>query len=163
LFLFSSRCCLCLQWFSNVFRFFAYVSDSYFKCFICLLLYLITVASTYFKSTSGVAHRIRTGSGRAHRRCSGWRGPIASVLSQEPNALCTCLLPLCDRVHTLAFRTDVRTLPATDSTALVPHKDGNGEFPVGDWHPIPVPAGTKSTPSPSREHHRGEFFPHPRT
>jgi len=53
----SSGCCICLQWFSNVFQAFSQVfSDACFKCFICLLLYVATVAFGYFKSRLGVAH-----------------------------------------------------------------------------------------------------------
>ena len=47
---------LVFKCFSDVF---ASVSDICFKCFICLLLYVITVASECFKSISGVAHGIR--------------------------------------------------------------------------------------------------------
>jgi hypothetical protein len=55
-------CCICLQWFSNVFLgVFTSVLDACFKCFICLLSYVATVASGCFKSRSGVAHGIRVG------------------------------------------------------------------------------------------------------
>jgi hypothetical protein len=43
---------------------------------------------------------------------------------------------------------------------LLLSRDGNGDFPVGEWLPIPVPAGTK-IPRP-RERSRGSFFSHPR-
>jgi hypothetical protein len=36
--------------------FFASVSDAYFKCFICLQMYVVNVSSGYFKNRSGVAH-----------------------------------------------------------------------------------------------------------
>jgi hypothetical protein len=39
-------------------------------------------------------------------------------------------------------------------------RDGNGDSPVGEWLPIPVPAGRK-IPRP-RERTRGRFFSHPR-
>jgi hypothetical protein len=39
-------CCICFDMVSSVFC----------KCFICLLLYVASVASGYFKSRSGVAH-----------------------------------------------------------------------------------------------------------
>jgi hypothetical protein len=56
--------CICLQWFSIVFRvFFASVLDTCFKCFICLLLYVAIIVSGCFKSRSSVAHRMRVGSG----------------------------------------------------------------------------------------------------
>jgi hypothetical protein len=43
--------CVCLQWFSSVFRcFFASVLEACFKCFICLQTYVATVASRCFKS-----------------------------------------------------------------------------------------------------------------
>jgi hypothetical protein len=40
----------------------------------------------------------------------GQRGPTASVLPHDPDALYACLLPLRGSVRTLAPRTDVRTL-----------------------------------------------------
>ena len=44
-------CCICLQWFSSVFlMFFSSVSEACFKCFICLLLYVASIASGCFKS-----------------------------------------------------------------------------------------------------------------
>ena len=46
---------------------FASVLDACFKCFICLLLYVATVASESFKSRSGVAHRMRVGSSQRRR------------------------------------------------------------------------------------------------
>ena len=46
-----------LQWVSSVFQvFFASVSDACFKCFICLFLYVASVASECFRSRLGVAH-----------------------------------------------------------------------------------------------------------
>jgi hypothetical protein len=96
---------------------FASVSDACFKCLIYLLLYVVTVASGYFKSRSGVAHGIRVGSGRRRGRRSGQRGRrpggaghIEGALSHEPDALCARLLPLRGSVRTLTPRTDVRTL-----------------------------------------------------
>jgi hypothetical protein len=48
-----SRCCVCLQWFSSVFRcFFAIVSQECFKCFIYLQTYVASVVSECFKSRS---------------------------------------------------------------------------------------------------------------
>jgi hypothetical protein len=41
-------------------------------------------------------------------------------------------------------------------------RDGNGDFPVGEWLPIPVPAGTKISRPRPRERSRGNFFSHPR-
>jgi hypothetical protein len=41
-------------------------------------------------------------------------------------------------------------------------RDGNGDFPVGEWLPIPVPAGTKIPRPRPRERSRGSFFSHPR-
>jgi hypothetical protein len=60
----SSGCCICLQWFSNVFQtFFVSVADACFKCFIYFILYVVTIVSGCFKNRSGVAHEIRVGSG----------------------------------------------------------------------------------------------------
>jgi hypothetical protein len=50
-----SRCCVCLQWFQVFLGVFACVSDSCFKCFICLQTYVASVVSRCFKSRSGVA------------------------------------------------------------------------------------------------------------
>jgi hypothetical protein len=41
------------QVFSDVF---ASVSDTYFKCFICLQTYIANISSNYFKSRLGVAN-----------------------------------------------------------------------------------------------------------
>jgi hypothetical protein len=41
-------------------------------------------------------------------------------------------------------------------------RDGNGEFPVGFWLPIPVPATKKLPRGDPHEHLRGAFLPHPR-
>jgi hypothetical protein len=82
----SSRCCICLQWFSNVFQaFFVSVSDACFKCFIYFILYVATIVFGCFKNRSGVAHGIRVG--------SGWRrGPTASAVAREPDVLGARLL-----------------------------------------------------------------------
>ena len=51
-----SGCCVGLQWFSIVFRyFFSNVSEAYFKCFIYLETYVATVVFGCFKNRSGVA------------------------------------------------------------------------------------------------------------
>jgi hypothetical protein len=58
----SHICCKCfyldvayvLQWFGGVF---ASVLDACFKCFICLEIYVVSVASRCFKSRSDVASR----------------------------------------------------------------------------------------------------------
>ena len=51
-----SRYRVCLQWFSSVFsRIFASISNTCFKCFIRLLLYVASIASGYFKSRSAIA------------------------------------------------------------------------------------------------------------
>jgi hypothetical protein len=55
---------------------FASVSDACFKCLIYLLLYVATVASGYFKSRSGVAHRIRVGSGGGEDDVRGSVGDV---------------------------------------------------------------------------------------
>jgi hypothetical protein len=41
-------------------------------------------------------------------------------------------------------------------------RDGNGEFPVGFWLPIPVPATKKLPRGDPHERLRGTFLPHPR-
>jgi hypothetical protein len=40
-------------------------------------------------------------------------------------------------------------------------RDGNRDFPVGEWLPIPVPAGRKIPHPRPRECSRGSFFSHP--
>jgi hypothetical protein len=77
----SCGCCICLQWFLNVFQtFFASVSDACFKCFIYLILYVTTVTSGCFKNRSGVAHGIHVGSSWQH-------GPTAGAVAREPDVL----------------------------------------------------------------------------
>ena len=64
-----SRYRVCLQWFSSVFsRVFASVSDTCFKCFIFLLLYVVSIASGCFKSRSDVSHGMRVKSERGRER-----------------------------------------------------------------------------------------------
>jgi hypothetical protein len=63
------RCCICFTHMLHVyymdvayvftmilavFRYFSSVLDAYFKCFICLHIYVVSVASRCFKSRSGV-------------------------------------------------------------------------------------------------------------
>jgi hypothetical protein len=59
----SSGYCIYLQRFSIFSDVLASVSDACFKCFNCLLLYVVTVASGCFKRRLGVAHRMYVGSG----------------------------------------------------------------------------------------------------
>ena len=42
-------------------------------------------------------------------------------------------------------------------------RDGNGEFPVGFWLPIPVPATKKLPRGDPHERLRGAFLTHPRS
>jgi hypothetical protein len=84
----SSVCCICLQWFSNVFQTFSQVFHTFvLKCFIYLRLYVATVASRCFKSRTGVTHGMHAGSSQRRRRCSGRRGTIAGALPREPDVL----------------------------------------------------------------------------
>jgi len=53
---------------------FASVLDACFKCFICLLLYVVIIASGFFKNRSGVVHGIRVVSNRRRGQRSGQRG-----------------------------------------------------------------------------------------
>jgi hypothetical protein len=46
--------------------------------------------------------------------------------------------------------------------AKLEHRDGNGDFPVGECLPIPVPAGRKNPRLHPRERSRGRFFSYPR-
>jgi hypothetical protein len=64
------------QMFSGVF---ASVSDTCFKCFIRLLLYVATIAFGCFKSKSGVAHGMRVGSVRRRERRRGGVGDVGTV------------------------------------------------------------------------------------
>jgi hypothetical protein len=70
--------------FSSVF---ASVLNVCFKCFICLLLYVATVASRCFKGRLGVARRMRVGSGRR-------RGTTTGALPHEPDTLGAHSLPV---------------------------------------------------------------------
>jgi hypothetical protein len=106
----SSGRCIYLQWFLNVFQEFLQVFQTLvLSVFICLLLYVATVASRCFKNRSGVARRMRVGSGRRRRRCLGQRGrrprqrgPTADALPCNPDALYARLHPLCGSVRALA-------------------------------------------------------------
>jgi hypothetical protein len=52
--------------------------------------------------------------------------------------------------------------PGSDSRVALPPRDGNGDFPVGEWVPIPVFVGRKIPRPRPRERSRGNFFSHPR-
>jgi hypothetical protein len=97
-----SRCCIymhvasirfkCFQVFHtyvcNCFIWILHMSAMFFrrfrKCFICLA----TVASGCFKSRSRVAHDMRVGSGRRHRRHPGRCGTTSGALSRRSFAPC---------------------------------------------------------------------------
>jgi len=59
----SSECCICLQWFSNVFQAFSQVFQTLVSSVLFVFFYVATVASGYFKSRSDVTHGMRVGSG----------------------------------------------------------------------------------------------------
>jgi hypothetical protein len=62
-----SRCYICfthmLKCFVWMLRMFAIVFKYFCKCFICFLLYTVSIAFRCFKSRSGVAHRMCVGRG----------------------------------------------------------------------------------------------------
>jgi hypothetical protein len=62
---------------------FASVSDTYFTCFIYLLLYVATVASGCFKSRSSIAHGMRLGSGQQRGWHSGRHETTTGALPHE--------------------------------------------------------------------------------
>jgi hypothetical protein len=64
----SSRCRICLQWVSSVFRHFRKCFKHLYQVFYLSSLYITTVASRCFKSRSRVAHRVRVGSSRRRGR-----------------------------------------------------------------------------------------------
>jgi hypothetical protein len=67
---------------------FASVLDVCFKCFIYLLLYVVTIAYEYLKSRSGVAHGIRVG---AVGGASNVRGDASDVWGRHrPAVRATC-------------------------------------------------------------------------
>ena len=74
---------------------FASVSDVCFKCFICLLLYVTTVASACFKSISVIAHGMHVGSGT---------GPLLGRSLTSPTTLGHSLARAAGTVRTLAPR-----------------------------------------------------------
>jgi hypothetical protein len=119
----SSRCCICLQWFSNVFLgVFVSVLNVCFKCFICLLLYVAVVIFGCFKSRSmifkyfscvsvnvsdayfkcficiicmSICFSSRSGVAHmVHVGSARRRRPTAGALPHDPDALCARLLPL---------------------------------------------------------------------
>jgi hypothetical protein len=65
-----------LHMFAIVLGVFVSVSDACFKCFICLLFYVVTVVPGCFKSRSGVAYGMDVESGWRHGRCPGGAGPL---------------------------------------------------------------------------------------
>ena len=102
----SSECCICLQWFLNVFETFSQVFQmlllSVSFVFFCMF---VTVASKCFKSRSVVAHVMHMEIVLWHVQCSGQRGrrpeqrgPTTGVLPCDPNVR---LLPLRSSVWTL--------------------------------------------------------------
>jgi hypothetical protein len=60
------------------FHIFFQVFQTFFKCFIYLLLYVASIASKYFQSRSDVAHGMRVGSGR-ERECRAQVGDIQAA------------------------------------------------------------------------------------
>ena len=64
------------QVFSGVF---ACVADTCFKCFICLLLHVASVASGCLKSRLGVAHAMCVGSGRGASGPRAWSDGAGDV------------------------------------------------------------------------------------
>jgi hypothetical protein len=67
---------------------FGSVSDACSKCFIYLLLYVTTVASTCFKSRSGVAHGMRMEAAGSVGDFWGWHGPTAVHTGVLAHSLC---------------------------------------------------------------------------
>jgi hypothetical protein len=98
---FHTYACKCFIWMLHIFAMifkcfldvFASVSDTCFRCFICLFfLYIATVVSRCFKSRLSVVNRMRVGNGRQRGRRPGWRArrpgwdePTAGALSREPD------------------------------------------------------------------------------
>ena len=58
---------------------FASALDGCFKCFICLLLYVASVLSEFFKVDHVVAYRIHVGSGRRASSPRTWSGSEGHV------------------------------------------------------------------------------------
>jgi hypothetical protein len=84
-----------LHMFAMVFKgVFASVLDACFKCFICLLLYVITVASRCFNTRSGVAHRMRVRSTQQRGRRQERRGTTTGALPRKPDMLGARSLPV---------------------------------------------------------------------
>ena len=67
----SHICYKCFIWmlrlFAMIFKCFLSVSDICFKCLIYLQMYIVSLASRYFKSRSDVAHEIRVESMRGRQ------------------------------------------------------------------------------------------------
>ena len=82
-----SACCVCLQWFSSVFRCFCKCFRRMFQVFH-LLWYVASVASRYFKSISRVAHGMRVGSGG---RCEPGRLISFFFLSKHSSCIRRCI------------------------------------------------------------------------
>jgi hypothetical protein len=78
--------------FQTFFRHFSNVSYAYFKCFICLLLYVTIVVSGRFKNRSCVIYGMCVRSHRRRGRCPRRLRTTTGVLSYESDALGACLL-----------------------------------------------------------------------
>jgi hypothetical protein len=82
---FHTYVCKCFIWILHMSAMFF---RRFRKCFICLLLYVATVASGCFKSRSGIAHEMHVGSCRRHGRHPGRCGTTSGALSRRSFAPC---------------------------------------------------------------------------
>jgi hypothetical protein len=79
--------CMCCNGFSSVFHmFFTNVSDACFKFFICLLLYVASIASGYFKSRSGYCTWDARGKRKRRERSLHEHTTRAPVCTRETQA-----------------------------------------------------------------------------
>jgi hypothetical protein len=104
--------CNCFQMFLGVFTI---VSDSCFKCFIYLILYVATIIYTCFKCRSGVVHRMCIESG-------GWRGRrlgrLGRCLERRGRRLGGMGPPLCARSRARRVRRSLAPCVSTVRTLL---------------------------------------------
>jgi hypothetical protein len=87
----------------------------------------------------------------------GFRGLNLQVIAGVALTICPAHCSLENRLSAAGLRR-----PHSSGTLRPQPRDGNGEFPVGDQPPIPVPARTHFPRPRTRQHLRGEIFYCPR-
>jgi hypothetical protein len=92
-----SGCCIYLHWFLNVFQAFSQVFQTFVSSVSSIFFYMLQLVSECFKSRLDVAHRMRMGNGRRHRRrrcgMGDVRGGVGPLLMHSlANLTCSALV-----------------------------------------------------------------------